>query len=158
MLQAVVSVTQTLALFLLSQRWACAQAWYGGNGMAGGFAFYVWNIIEVVTSHYLTPLMLSHPCWLAAAWLSSASPGKQHFLSIIASHLPHQWAQPSLARRWESCLLSLLLLGVKLDKSLVGEERETPVFPLTMKGGIFYGLYFSHLYMNQFCSWGKIIV
>lgn len=109
-----------------------------GHGVAGGFAFQVWNIIEVVTTHHLSPLMPSHPCWLVAAWLSSGSPGKQHFLAVISSHLPHQWAQPALAGRWEGCLVSLLLLGVKLDESLVGEEWETPVFPLTVKGGMFY--------------------
>lgn len=70
------------------------------HGAVGGFAFQVRNITEVVTTHHLIPLTPSHPCWLAAAWLSSGSPEKQHFLAIISSHLPHRHAQPSLAGIW----------------------------------------------------------
>lgn len=45
-----------------------------GHGVVGGFVFQEWNIIEVVTTHRLIPLVPSRPHWLAAARFCSGPP------------------------------------------------------------------------------------
>lgn len=101
-----------------------------GHGVVGGFG--------VIITHHLIPLSPFHLCWLVVAWLGSGFPGKQHFLAIISLHLPHQWAQPSQMGDGRGRLSRFPPApGCKTRQVLVGEEWETPVFLLAVKGGMF---------------------